>query len=279
MIYRSEVKDLDQLFINDRLSIESWQKYVEHVLPGLSRFILEDSSGYDFEKDIYPLVNRVCKKQERIGRLEIIFYEVLKDVDEIIRNKFERNLKCEIVLYLGLCNGAGWVFEHSGKTFVLLGLEKIFELHLDDPVKMRELIYHELGHVYQSQYGTLNRKLDNRADELLWQLYTEGIAVYFQESITNDFSFYHQKSDACREGLQSMLPQLKRDFKKDLQQMNDRFSQRYFGDWVSYNGYADAGYYLGLKFVEYLSQKKPFNDILDLEIEEIKTEYDVFCEI
>ena len=36
----------------------------------------------------------------------------------------------EIVLYLGLCNGAGWVVTIDNKTYCLLGIEKILELNM-----------------------------------------------------------------------------------------------------------------------------------------------------
>jgi hypothetical protein len=279
MIYRSEITDLDKLFIKGTFSIEKWQRYIENVLPGLGKPVINDSSGYNFEKDILPVINNVYKNQQRIITVERICCDLLKDEDEKIKIKTGRNLQCEIILYLGLCNGAGWVTEHNAKTLILLGIEKILELNLDSPDKLKQLIYHELGHVYQSQYGILNREFEDNADRLLWQLYTEGIAVYFQQHIIGDDSDCYQDFDSWKVGLEKMLPQLKKDFKKDLYLLNDRFTQRYFGDWVSYNGYSDAGYFLGEKFISYLCQDRHFNDVLDLSVEEIKTEYDNFCNI
>lgn len=183
MIYKSEVANLDKLFINGVFSIEKWKVYIENVLPGLGKLVLNDSSGYDFKKDILPIINNVYNNQERVNKLEKLYHELLKNVDERIKLKTGRNLQCEIILYLGLGNGAGWVTEHDGKTLILLGIEKILELNLDNSVKMMELIYHELGHVYQSQCGILNREFEDNSDKLLWQLYIEGIAVYFQRNI------------------------------------------------------------------------------------------------
>lgn len=277
MIYKSEVANLDKLFINGVFSIEKWKVYIENVLPGLGKLVLNDSSGYDFKKDILPIINNVYNNQERVNKLEKLYHELLKNVDERIKLKTGRNLQCEIILYLGLGNGAGWVTEHDGKTLILLGIEKILELNLDNSVKMMELIYHELGHVYQSQYGILNREFEDNSDKLLWQLYIEGIAVYFQRSIIGGITNSQKDSNLWRKGLGKMLPQLKEDFKKDMYILNDRFTQRYFGDWVLYNGYSDAGYFLGEKFITYLCKKRRFNDILDLNIEDIKTEYDNFC--
>lgn len=279
MIYRSEVTDLDRLFENGTFSIDRWKHYIENVFSGLSEVVIEDSSGYIFEKDILPIINNVYDNKQRIKKLEIIFHDLLKDVDEIIKKKTGRNLECEIILYLGLCNGAGWVIEHCGKTLILLGIEKILELNLDKYDEMQKLIFHELGHVYQSQYGTLNKQFDSKSLQLLWQLYTEGIAVYFEQSIMEGNTSNTQNSNFWKEGLEKILPQLKEDFRKDLDVLNDRFTQRYFGDWVFYNGYCDAGYFLGEKFVNYLCLKKEFNDILDLSIEEIRSEFNIFCNL
>ncbi len=279
MIYRSEVTNLDRLFENGTFSIEKWKHYIENVFSGLSKVVIEDSSGYNFEKDILPIINNVYDNKERINKLEIIFHNVLEDVDKVIKKKTGRDLECEIILYLGLCNGAGWVVEHGGKTIILLGIEKILELNLDKHDEMMKLIFHELGHVYQSQYGNLNKQFDSKSLQLLWQLYTEGIAAYFEQSIMEGNTSNTQYSNFWKEGLEKMLPQLKKDFRKDLDVLNDRFTQRYFGDWVFYNGYCDAGYFLGEKFINYLCLKKEFNDILDLSIEEIKSEFNNFCSL
>ena len=279
MIYRSEVTNLDRLFENGTFSIDKWKYYIENVFSGLSEVVIEDASGYNFEKDIVPIINNVYDNKERINKLEIIFHDVLKDVDEIIKKKTGRNLECEIILYLGLGNGAGWVIEHCGKTLILLGIEKILKLNLDKYDEMKKLIFHELGHVYQSQYGTLNKQFDSKSLQMLWQLYMEGIAVYFEQSIMEGNTSNTQYLNFWKESLEKSLPQLKKDFRNDLDVLNDRFTQRYFGDWVFYNGYCDAGYFLGEKFVNYLCLKKEFNDILDLSIEEIKNEYNDFCNL
>lgn len=52
--------------------------------------------------------------------------------------------------------------------------------------------------------------------------------------------------------------------------------QCYYGDWVSYQDFKDAGYYLGAKFIQFLTQDKPFHSILSLSLEEIKMYYQLF---
>lgn len=65
-----------------------------------------------------------------------------------IKNNYRIN--ADVALYLGFCNGAGWVTDIDAKTVVLLGIEKIIELDWVSVDDMRGLVYHELGHVYQA---------------------------------------------------------------------------------------------------------------------------------
>ena len=47
-------------------------------------------------------------------------------------------------------------------------------------------------------------------------------------------------------------------------------NQRYFGDWVTYKGQSDVGYYLGTKFVQFICKIYNFDDILSFDIEEVE---------
>ncbi len=92
---------------------------------------------------------------------------VTKELEKKIVSKFNKKVDVEIVLYLGLCNGAGWVVTIDNKTYCFLGIEKILELSWYDIDSLYGLIYHELGHVYQNQYGILERNFDNKKHRFL----------------------------------------------------------------------------------------------------------------
>ena len=55
-------------------------------------------------------------------------------------------------------------------------------------------------------------------------------------------------------------------------------NQRYFGDWVSYHGRGDVGYYLGAKFVQKLRDKYSFEQLIKMSIDDIYQEYLMFVE-
>ena len=55
-------------------------------------------------------------------------------------------------------------------------------------------------------------------------------------------------------------------------------NQRYFGDWVSYNGKGDVGYYLGTKLVHWLSTQYDFEELIHMKIDDVYHAYLGFTE-
>ena len=47
-------------------------------------------------------------------------------------------------------------------------------------------------------------------------------------------------------------------------------NQRYFGDWVSYCGHGDVGYYLGARFLQFICRSRAFDDVLALTHGEVE---------
>ena len=92
------------------------------------------------------------------------FVAVTDKLAENIGRLFENGVETDIILYLGLCNGAGWATSLDGRDAVLLGIEKIIELNWQDESAMQALIFHEIGHIWHKTYGNLYRgRLGQRA--------------------------------------------------------------------------------------------------------------------
>ncbi len=178
--------------------------------------------------------------------LHASFNHVTHNLNRRIVDRFGHELDIDIVLYVGLCNAAEWVTSINGRDVILLGIEKILELNWYDEDSMRGLIYHESGHIYHKQYGTFHQHSDNSNLNFIWQLCTEGLALYYEQILT--------------------------DFQSDLPTMT-RFDPKYFGDWADYCGKGDVGYYLGAKFVQSLSGKYSFEQLIKMEIGEIAQEF------
>ena len=268
------------VFRSGHFDLAEWEAYMDACVPGAKDLCLEDmrqcvSAGFSWENDFMPVLDAVF--QDPSGRREAIhsFHAVADRLDERIRAVFRRTVDADLVLYLGLCSGAGWVTRIGGRTTVLLGIEKIMELGWGGRDAMTGLILHELGHVYHSQYGTLQIRTDSLPDRFLWQLFTEGAAMVFEQEATGDREYFHQYDAEWIDWCQRHAERIKRSFYADLKSMTVE-NQRYFGDWVRFEGHGDTGYYLGALFVRYMMQNADFDRVIGYGLDEVKREFDRF---
>lgn len=273
-------KDILTSYENGQFNIEKWKAYIGSMLPDVKDICLRDmaesiSAGLSWEDGYLPVLNSVFDNTEKISKIIKSFSKVTKNLNERVYEKFGKSLDADIILYLGLCNGAGWVTKVSGKTTVLLGIEKIIELDWCDIDDMNGLILHELGHVYQAQYGVLNRQLASSRDQFLWQLFTEGIAMVFEQEIVGDSDYYHQDRAGWKNWCSQNFRLILRSFIRDLDTMT-RGDQRYFGDWANFNGYGDVGYYLGARFVRFLLGSVCFDDLISYDADDVRTGFEMF---
>lgn len=265
-IYRS--------YENDVFSLQKWGDYMERALPYVKDICFSDmqkslSPEYSWEGYYLPVLNAVIQKPEEVDKTVKTFRTVTDGLGKKMIKRFGKTGDIDIILYLGLCNGAGWVTEIHGKTCILLGIEKILELDWNNIEDMTGLILHELGHAYQAEFGVLHRRYQALSDQFLWQLFTEGIAMVFEQEILNDNDYYHQNKDGWKDWCDQNIRRITADFTLDYQTMTET-NQRYFGDWARYEGHPDTGYYLGARFVRSILAKAEFDSIIRYEIEEVK---------
>ena len=262
---------------------EKWKSYIDSVLPGASSLFLSDlkqcleTGKFSWEKNFLPVLNAVALQDGLRERARDSFRRATEHLERSIYDKFGKGLDVDIVFYLGLCNGAGWVTEYQGRKAVFLGIEKIMELNWCGIDDMYGLIYHELGHVYQGQYGVLERDFRRSADRFLWQLFTEGIAMYFEQVLVGDPDYFHQDKDGWKTWCDSHFEEIKGDFDRDLNTMTFA-TQRWFGDWVEYRGHGDAGYYLGCRFVRYVLSMYELDEIISFDMDTVTRLYRQFID-
>lgn len=267
------IPQLGSLFENNTFQFEKWEQYINSIYEGSAEIFKEDmneyltSGEYTYEKDFLPILNAVWKNP-KLDTLHTSFLTVTHRLNEKILEHFGVALDVEIVLYLGLCNAAGWVTTMNGKDAVLLGVEKIIELNWQELDAMYGLIYHELGHIYQKQYGVLEQHSEDTKQNFVWQLFTEGIAMYFEQTLVGNLGYYHQDLNGWKNWCEEHFHEIIRDFCADLPTMTHE-TQRYFGDWVSYQGHGDVGYYLGARFVHHLLETHALSQLVNLEIKEV----------
>lgn len=271
---------IGDLFIGGNFDFEKWKKYINSMYPDCDKMFTDDvkeyiaTGKYTFEQDFLPIINNVFNNP-KLDAIHRSFLMVIDGLNKKIERKFGREVDAEIVLYLGLCNGAGWVTDINGKTVILLGVEKIIELDWCSIDDMRGLIYHELGHVYQAQYGVLERESAEDAKNFIWQLFVEGVAMYFEQLLVGDIKYYHQDKNGWKAWCDEHFVRILQDFKNDIATMTEK-DQRYFGDWADYHGKGDVGYYLGARFVHFMLQKYKFDEIIDFDIDAVCTALEEF---
>lgn len=268
---------INSLFDDRTFNIGKWENYINSIYDKSADIFKNDlkeyleSGDYIYEKDILPIINAVYDNIS-LQILQTSFYKVTDKLNDKIKEHFDNELDVDIVLYLGLCNGAGWVNNINGRDVILLGIEKILELNWCDEDSMYGLIYHELGHVYHKQYGEFEQQSEDNECNFVWQLFTEGIAMYFEQILVGDTNYFHQNKNGWLDWCEENYYQIVTDFNSDLPRMT-RFNQKYFGDWVDYYGRSDIGYFLGAKFVQYLCDRMEFEQLIKLGIDEIYQEF------
>lgn len=268
---------MDSLFENGVFNRAKWESYINSVYENSADVFINDlnecldGTSYVYERDVLPILNGVCNHSE-LERLHTSFCAITEDLNKKVNDRFGHELEIDVVLYVGLCNAAGWVTNINGRDVILLGIEKILELNWYDEDAMRGLVYHELGHVYHKQYGAFYQHSDDSSRNFVWQLFTEGIAMYFEQTLVGDVNYYHQDNNGWLTWCECHYREILEDFYRDLPTMT-KANQRYFGDWVSYNGRGDVGYYLGTKFVHHLGRKYDFDRLIKLGIDDIYREF------
>ena len=264
-------------FDGGQFSLDKWKVYMESAYGGCVQMLTDDledclrNGGYAYETDILPILNDACGHPASEA-LHESFRRATDGLHQRVCDLFGRELDVDIVLYLGLCNGAGWVTSVNGRDVILLGVEKILELNWCDEDAMRGLIYHELGHVYHMQHGAFRQSSEDTERNFVWQLFTEGIAMYFEQALVGDFSYYHQDKDGWLSWCEAHTAQIAADFHSDLPAMLPS-NQRYFGDWVRYHGRGDVGYYLGARFVHWLADTCEFDRLIRMDVNEVYGAY------
>ena len=97
----------------------------------------------------------------------------------------------------------------------------------------------------------------------------------FEQEITGDPDYFHQDVKGWKKWCEEHESLILTTFAEDLKTMTQE-DQRYFGDWVSFEGYGDTGYYLGTRFVRYMLRNVEFDKIIGYEIGDVKEGFDGF---
>lgn len=257
----------------DGFDIELWREYAGGISKNLPSKCENDAENYDFGKEVLPVLENALN-EEKIDFVSRNFQVVIDTLNENLSKLFDTEPDISIILYLGLCNGAGWATTLDGKNTVLLGIEKIIELSWGDETNMRALILHEIGHLWHKMNGNLYLPDFTKRKKAIQQLYQEGVAMVC-EQILCDEEFYHQDKDGWLEWCYANENDIKKEY---LRRLDEKEAvQAFFGDWQSYNGHSDVGYFLACRFVRYLMKKHSLKEIASLKYRAINKAFTEFA--
>ena len=245
-----------------------WKRYAAAVSPRLPALIQDDIREYDFEKQILPVLHFLYAHEELLEEAHAAFVQVTDGLERKCHQAVAQRLDSRVVFYLGLCSGAGWAMELDGVPTVLLGVEKIVELHWTDPRSMAGLIYHELGHQWHFQNRQAPKEYGTVREKALWQLYSEGMAMYFEQRLCDDRHFYHQDHDGWLHWCRARREDLIREYLRRIDYGES--VQGFFGDWCSYEGHSDTGYYLGTELVRRAADMYQPKELLNLSMAQVE---------
>lgn len=247
-----------------------WRKYADEISKELPSKCENDAKEYDFNESVLPVLEAALNA-DKIDFVSRNFQIVIDTLNANLTRLFDTEPDINIILYLGLCNGAGWATTLDGKDTVLLGIEKIIELDWGDEANMRALILHEIGHLWHKMNGNLHLPEFTKRRKAIAQLYCEGIAMVCEHILCGDNDFYHQNKEGWLDWCRENESEIKKEY---LRRMDNKESiQDFFGDWCSYNGYSDVGYYLGCRFVEYLIKSYSLKEIANFSYRKLNKEF------
>lgn len=252
-----------------------WDGYASSAFPGLKTKVEQDFSRFNEYKDqINAILNDVKMNMEATETAHQSFVKVTKNLSDRIKSKFNVDLDVTVILYLGLGNGAGWATTVNNQKVVLIGLEKVVELGWCSESDMQDLIYHELGHIYHSLFE--RKELFMTAKKrAVQQLYREGIAMVFEQILCDDSNRFHQDVNGWLSWCKENENLIKTEYLKRLN--SNESIQDFFGDWCSFLGHSDVGYYLGTVFVIFLMNRYSLQEIASMKLNILYKEFVKFA--
>ncbi len=256
--------DIFNVYENGVFNKTLWDNYVFSVFDGLKAKVEQDFSRLtDYKDKIFEILNNLQKNIESAKTAHQSFINTTKNLSDKIKNEFNVDLDVTIILYLGLCNGAGWATTINGQRVILIGLEKVVELGWCSEDDMKALIYHELGHIYHSLFEH-KELLMNKRKQAVQQLYREGIAMVFEQTLYDDINRYHQNINGWLDWCIDNDKLIKTEYLKRIK--NKESVQDFFGDWCSFMEHSDVGYYLGTAFIRFLMNDYSLQEIASIKL-------------
>ncbi len=248
---------------------ESWLRYIQEY-PELFEKIKWDYERYKMNwREYLKLLSK--RNTEELGLAYEALLKALPEAEAKIGKLFSiKPGSYNVVIYVGLENGAGWVTEFMGKPSILFGLEAIAELKWYE--KLEGLIAHEFGHLIH--WILRGEDVEKLEDEGMMWLYTEGFAQRI-EDLTSSRP-WHFEEEGWFKWCEENEALLKEEFLRRIREKEPL--NPFFGSWYQLFGRQFLGYYLGYKFILSLEERLQLEEIAKMDKRRVKREIMEFLE-
>ena len=262
--------DIISMFAHQKFSLSAWREYADSISLSLASKAESDADAYDMNMQVIPVIEYAMNNTQKLEQTHESFLSATLQLEANFVRVLGTAVDVDIVLYLGLCNGAGWATTLGERKTILLGIEKIIELDWCDKETMSSLLYHELGHIWHDVVGTLRSSTKNESEKSVWHLYQEGVAMYCEQLLCGNKAKYHSHDDTWVSWCGNHKEALFAEYIRRV--VHNESTQDFFGDWCSYQEHSDVGYYLGCEFVKNLLHKYSLVEIANLPVETLMQE-------
>jgi len=250
--------------------IRLWQtsymkKYPELLDKQVQSYKSENTDWLEIAKKIFPTLStrlRLMKKARNniLASYESICVKALQ--------KLGVDFGILLVVYVGIGCGAGWATIYGGKPAILFGLENIAEEKWHTKNKLRGLISHEIGHLVHMKWRDEWETFEEKEQDPLFQLYSEGFAQRFEHLILEKETWHMAQNKDWSLWCEHNKGWLAKEF---LDRLNKHASVNdFFGSWFNIKGKKQTGYFLGHSFICELERTCSLREIALLRIEDVR---------
>ncbi len=128
--------DVKNCFTPTGFCKQQWNQYINRYLPYAKEIIENDAKGYDFEKEVLPVLNSVYKNYEKAVLLHKVFLTVVSDFEKALPEELQIKTDVIVVFYLGVSDIGYYLgCELVKKACETRGIEEILNLSLYDVEK------------------------------------------------------------------------------------------------------------------------------------------------
>ncbi len=245
------------------VQIESWAAQYMSQWPELLNKQLQDyaSQNVDWrqiaQEKVLPFL------EDRLPSMRIAHQNLLESCAPVYCTSqkalgFESDVV--FVIYVGIGCGAGWVTQFRNSPAILFGLENIAECGWTQPLSIRGLVAHEIGHLVHDHWRAQHGKATGSGP--WWQLYSEGFAQRCEHVILGTDTWHQSvglNDDDWLDWCQDHRGWLAAEF---LRLVDAGESVRpFFGSWFDIAGRKQCGYFLGHEVVKELEAGSSLKEI------------------